>query len=245
MNSSLAEYYQSLGFPTSKWHVGAEHPYLEQYAIRLLQTLSGGRVLEIGYQAGGFAVPVILAMQGRPDFSYLGVDSLSYGNAVRGEVIAAYLKSHGITSGVQFVETDAHEFLSQDHHVRFDLVLIDHYKPLYPRDLLAVVRAGLVNPGGVILLHDILGRARGVAKLCEAIAKAYGYTWTVTEEVPEGVAVLRDLVSNDKKHHGLPGRFRRGIVRALVGIQRLTCLTQGFLQGVAHRLAKTVAQYSG
>jgi len=239
MTSSLAEYYQSLGFPASKWHVGAEHPRLEQYAIRLLQTLPGARVLEIGYQAGGFAVPVIRAMQGRRDFGYLGVDSLDYGNAVRGDVIAAYLKSHGIASGFQFVETDAYEFLSQNRHGRFDLVLIDHYKPLYPRDLLAVVRAGLVSPQGVILLHDILGRARAVASLCEAIARAYGYTWMVTNEVPEGLAVLRHGGVVDQERPGLWKRLRRGIVGIFVDIQRLACLANDALRGIKRRLIRS------
>jgi hypothetical protein len=50
---ALKEYYRSLGYPESRWHIGPEHPHLEDYAIRLLETLPRARVLEVGYQAGG------------------------------------------------------------------------------------------------------------------------------------------------------------------------------------------------
>ena len=42
---------------------------LEERAINLLSEMPRARVLEIGYQSGGFAVPVILAMRDRSDFS--------------------------------------------------------------------------------------------------------------------------------------------------------------------------------
>ena len=75
--SELSAYYTALGYPASRWHIGAEHPLLEEYAIRLLATLPRARVLEVGYQAGGFAVPLILAMHARPGFTYVGVDSMA------------------------------------------------------------------------------------------------------------------------------------------------------------------------
>jgi predicted O-methyltransferase YrrM len=236
MTLSLFEYYHSLGLSPSQWHVGPEHPYLEEYVIRLLHTLPAVRVLEIGYQSGGFAVPVILAMRGRSDFDYLGVDSLSYANAVHGGIIADYLKTKGVTSGFQFVESDASKFLSRTPSGRFDLVLIDHYKPLYPRDLLAVIARDRVSPQGIILLHDIIGRASGVASLCEAIASAHGYSWTVVEEVPEGLAVLRNLGWDNREYHRLSRRIRRGVVKIMVSIQLLTCLAREFLRGARRKV---------
>ena len=45
----LSEYYTSLGLTPEQWHVGPEHPYLEEYAIDILSRLPSARVLEIGY----------------------------------------------------------------------------------------------------------------------------------------------------------------------------------------------------
>ncbi|MDP2382644.1 MAG: class I SAM-dependent methyltransferase [Nitrospirota bacterium] len=236
MTLSLLEYYQSLGLSASQWHVGPEHPYLEEYVIRLLRTLPAVRVLEIGYQSGGFAVPVILAMQGRSGFDYLGVDSLRYANAVHGGIIADYLKTQGVTSGFQFIESDASKFLSRKHSGQFDLILIDHYKPLYPRELLAVFASDRLGPQGVVLLHDISGRARGVAVLCEAIASAYGYTWAVVEEVPEGLAVLRSRGWDSREYHRFSRKIRRGVVRVLVGIQRLVGLAREVLRSAKRKV---------
>jgi predicted O-methyltransferase YrrM len=188
--SELAAYYAALGYPTSRWHIGAEHPLLEEYAIRLLATLPCARVLEIGYQAGGFAVPLILAMHTRPDFAYVGVDSMAYGSAVDGPTIGRYVSERGVSGGYEFVERDAGAFL-RDVSPMFDLILIDHDKRLYPRDLRTVLRRNLVSPSGVVLLHDVLGKARRVWHDCVAIARNYGWSPELVVEVPEGLAVLR------------------------------------------------------
>lgn len=186
----LSAYYEALGYPPARWHIGAEHPLLEETAIRLLGNRPRARVLEIGYQAGGFAVPLILALHGRPGFAYVGVDSMAYGSAVEGAVIARYLRRRGLEDGYAFVERDAHRFL---HEVApsFDLVLIDHDKRLYPRDLRTVLRRGLVSVDGLVLVHDVLGKARRVWHDCLAIAHAYGWVSHILDEVPDGLAVLR------------------------------------------------------
>ena len=188
--SELAAYYTALGYPASRWHIGAEHPLLEEYAIRLLGTLPRARVLEVGYQAGGFAVPLILAMHARPGFAYVGVDSMAYGSAVDGPTIGRYVSQRGVSGGYEFVERDAGAFL-REVSPTFDLILIDHDKRLYPRDLRTVLRRNLVSPSGVVLLHDVLGKARRVWHDCVAIARNYGWSAELVDEVPEGLAVLR------------------------------------------------------
>lgn len=188
--TELAAYYEALGYPPSRWHIGAEHPLLEEYAIRLLGAPPRARVLEVGYQAGGFAVPLIMAMHRRPGFAYVGVDSMAYGSAVEGRVISRYLAQHGVAGCYEFAECDAHAFL-RAVSPPFDLVLIDHDKRLYPRDLRTVLQRDLVSPTGVVLLHDVLGKARRVWQDCLVIARRYGWSPEIVDEVPEGLAVLR------------------------------------------------------
>jgi hypothetical protein len=58
---TLQQYYASLGLPEAAWLVGPEHPAIEELALAVLATTRGARILEVGVQSGGFAVPVILA----------------------------------------------------------------------------------------------------------------------------------------------------------------------------------------
>jgi predicted O-methyltransferase YrrM len=210
----LAAYYEALGYPPSRWHIGAEHPSLEAYAIRLIGDRPRARVLEVGYQAGGFAVPLILALHGRPGFAYVGVDSMAYGSAVEGRVIAGYLEHRGVKDGYEFVERDAHRFLLEVSPP-FDLVLIDHDKRLYPRDLRTVLERELVSVDGLVLLHDVLGKARRVWHDCLAIAHAYGWSPEIVDEVPEGLAVLR----RDPEPRALSPRRRVALGSALIRIR--------------------------
>jgi predicted O-methyltransferase YrrM len=191
---ALKEYYRSLGYPESRWHIGPEHPHLEDYAIRLLETLPRARVLEVGYQAGGFAVPLILRCHSRPDFEYLGIDSLTYKNAVDGNVIAGYLSSLGITSRYQFATGDAGKLIRVSTR-EFDLVLLDHEKRLYPREFLTIARRQLLSREGYILFHDVSGRAHTAWKVCTTIAQVYGYSWSVVQGIPGGLAVIRRSTS--------------------------------------------------
>jgi len=148
-------------------------------------------VLEVGYQAGGFAIPLILAMRDRPDFSYLGIDSLTYGTAVSGPVLARYLEREGVRRGYEFAVGDAGEFVAKRATPDFDLVLIDHDKRLYPRELRTLLRRGLVSGTGCVLMHDVLGKARRVWDDCAVIARAGGYEYSIVADVPEGLAVVR------------------------------------------------------
>ncbi len=188
---SLSEYYVQLGYEPQKWHIGPEHPFLENYAIRLLNKMPSARVLEIGYQSGGFAVPLILSQSGRPDFSYTGIDSLSYDNAVGPRIIAEHLLSLGMTDGYQFLTAESNSFLRQHCSSGYDLILVDHLKQWYPRELLTILSHDLIAAEGYVLLHDIAGRASAFEADCRRIALAYSYEWSTTDEVPEGLAVVK------------------------------------------------------
>lgn len=212
---SLAAYYESLGYSSQQWHMGSEHPALETYAIEQLRQMPNVRVLEVGYQAGAFAVPVILATHDRLGFEYVGIDSLEYPNAVNGRVIADYLSMQGVSRGYRFAVGDADVFLKGlPDSQPFDLILIDHYKPLYTRELSTVLDRGLLRPGGLIFLHDALAKARQAWKECREIAATYGYQGTLNEEIPDGLGILR-LDSNFEAPR-VVDRLRRKAYRARI-----------------------------
>ena len=188
---TLEEYYVSLGLPRSAWHVGPEHPALEELALRLLGSMRTARILEIGVQAGGFAVPVIAGAARRAGFSYLGVDNLAYTNAVPLAIVRGYLEGEGLARGVRFVEGDASAVLRAAAPESFDLILLDHYKPKYPVDLHAICARGLLSADGAVLLHDVLTHAAPEWALCETICAAFGYRADVAAEVPGGAAIVR------------------------------------------------------
>ena len=104
---TLRDYYRGLELPEESWHLGPEHPSLEEMAIRLVSETKQPRMLEIGVQSGGFAVPLILTMAQKGSFSYLGVDNRENTNAVPLRLIADFLRLHGVTEGVRFVEDDS------------------------------------------------------------------------------------------------------------------------------------------
>ena len=211
---TLAEYYAAVGYPPARWLIGPEHPSLEDAAIHLLGSMPAARVLEIGYQAGGFAVPVILALRERQDFRYLGVDSGVYENAVPGEVIGAYLAECGVRSDYRFCTADAGRFVAGLRGQQFDLVLLDHYKPLYPRELFTILDRGLVSPGGVILIHDVLGRAARVWRQCRRICDAFNCTVELVPDVVGGLAAVQAAE---------PGpAWERWAARGEVEVRRLT-----------------------
>lgn len=223
----LADYYQGLGFSSKQWHIGSEHPKLEEYAIELLQKMHHPRVLEVGYQAGAFSVPVISAGRALPGFSYLGIDSLAYENSVNGQVIEGYLKREGISHGYRFAVGDAGHFLETlPQKPPFDMILIDHYKPLYAREFHTVLKRGLLSDSGVVLMHDILNKARQAWSDCQRIARAYGYTWTINSDIPEGLAIIRKDPTSQTKPWARTG------VKALLGVQAVKRGAQSLVQRI-------------
>lgn len=190
MHGRLADFYRGKQWPEDAWHVGPEHPALEEFVIGRLRRRSGLRVLEVGVQAGGFAVPVIAACAAMPGFRYTGLDNHGYPNAVPFSLLTEFLAGESLQAPVAFVESDGTGFLRSAAPDSFDLVLLDHYKPCYPEDLWLLLDRAIVGRGGEILLHDVLGNAAPEWPLCADVARAFGWRAAVHAEVPEGLAVL-------------------------------------------------------
>jgi hypothetical protein len=188
---TLSEYYISLGYTPDMWHIGQEHPHLENYALHLLRQLPSSRVLEIGFQAGGFAVPVIMKMQDRPDFLYVGIDNGAYPNAVHPSTIVGYLKQQKVKGEFYFHYGDVKDILTRLAPQRFDMILVDHSKPFYSREFYTIASKGLIAPGGYILFHDVLEKAEAVWRECEVICQAFGFSWQIVEDVPGGLAAVK------------------------------------------------------
>jgi predicted O-methyltransferase YrrM len=191
IHRDLGEHYLSAGLSPEQFWFGPEHPALEERALRLLRERPSQRVLEIGYSAGGFAVPLISALHASPTFAYCGLDSLVYPNAVARAHVETFLAARGVPAErYRFVIADAWDGLMRSHDV-YDLVLIDHVKGLYPRELTTLYARDLVAPGGIVLLHDVCEKAAEAWKTCSALCDAFGWTWTVDETVPAGLAIVR------------------------------------------------------
>ena len=159
--------------------------------MRLLAATRQARILEVGVQSGGFAVPVILATAHRPGFAYTGIDSLSYTNAVPLRLISDYLATRGVTQHLQFIESDSTAALRSLPSDSYDLILLDHYKPKYPIDLYEVLRRGLPSADGVVVVHDVLTHAAREWQVCERVCRAFGYEWTIDTGVVNGAAIVR------------------------------------------------------
>ena len=228
--TTLAQYYRHLGLAEQSWHIGPEHPGLELFILRVLGNLAQSRTLEIGVQAGGLAVPLILGAADRPGFSYTGVDSLEYDNAVPLRLIADYLKQAGVTAPVRFIESDSTTVLRSESPSAYDLIVFDHYKPKYPIDLHIVLQHNILAAGGVIVLHDVLVAARTDWKVCESVCRAFGYTWSIDASVLQGVAVVRRS-----------DRAMSGLHRSLVGLRvRARWHSHAIAQRVRHTIGNVL-----
>jgi predicted O-methyltransferase YrrM len=197
---TLEDYYARLGLPPDAWHVGPEHPSLEELGVRLLGVTRQARILEIGVQSGGFAVPVILEMANRAGFSYTGVDSLDYTNAVPLKLVAGYLASRGVTEHLRFIEGDSTAALRTLAARSYDLILLDHYKPKYPLDLFEICARDLLSGDGAIVLHDTMAHAAAAWKVCERVCRAFGYRWTMDTDVVNGAAIVRRGADEDRSN---------------------------------------------
>ncbi|MEE9611612.1 MAG: class I SAM-dependent methyltransferase [Desulfatiglandales bacterium] len=191
-HDDLTHYYLSKGIAREHFWIGPEHPALEQLALGSLcdRDRESKLVLEIGYQAGGFAVPVIRELYDEEGFHYTGIDNLSYRNAVSGRLISDFLGEQGLSSEkYQFLVGDASEFLMATRK-KFDLILIDHLKALYLRELRIIITHQLLAEGGVIILHDVLQKAADPWKKCKKLCARLGYNWELHPEINAGAAVI-------------------------------------------------------
>src|SRR5437867_8566063 len=107
IHDELARHYRNERLADDAWHIGPEHPALERVALEVLKSLVGRHVVEIGFQAGGFAVPIIFALHRDPRFRYVGVDNLAYTNSVRPAAIEGFLRSRVTTGCYEFIQSDS------------------------------------------------------------------------------------------------------------------------------------------
>lgn len=214
---TLAEYYAKLGLPPNKWHIGPEHPHLENYALKLLKQLSRAYVLEIGYQAGGFAIPVILEMKDYRNFNYVGIDNGAYPNSVEPLILDNYLKSYQVMGKYTFYWGDAKEILKGLKHQKFDLILLDHAKQFYAREFYTLISKDMLSLDGYILLHDVLEKAEPAWKECEWICRSFNFTWQIVEDIPGGLAVVKRNLGTliDSRFYQLSFRCKVECIRFL------------------------------
>ena len=69
-----------------------------------------------------------------------------------GSVIAGYLSELDVKCTYEFRNGEAGVFLKTMPWQEFDLILLDHYKPLYPRDFYTIARRRLLSTDGYALL---------------------------------------------------------------------------------------------
>jgi predicted O-methyltransferase YrrM len=149
------------------------------------------RILEIGVQSGGFAVPVILAAHHGREFSYTGVDNREYTNAVPLQLISDYLRLHDVSQGIRLIEGDSTAVIRASPPSSFDLILMDHYKPKYSYDLLHLFERDLLSDDGAVVLHDVLTHARRQWRVCERLCSAFGYSARVDPDVVQGAGIIQ------------------------------------------------------
>lgn len=191
MHEELTRYYLERGLDRPQFWHGPEHPALEQVALRLLDARASRRVLEVGYQAGGFAAPIVASLHRAPGFHYTGLDSLAYPNAVSSDLLAGFFRRQGVpVDRFRLLTVDAWDFLMECPET-FDLVLIDHVKSLYPRELETLLARRLLAGDGVVLLHDVLEKAAEAWMRCVGVCASFGCRWHVEEGVPGGLAIVR------------------------------------------------------
>ena len=153
-------------------YVGPEHPRLEMFVIALSRLTGASNILEVGYLCGGLMFPVVqhLARRGS-NWRYVGID-LEAELGAEGEL---YYASELIpqvleTSGVDFRDNlffligDAEEVirtrLKEIASDEFDLIIIDHAKPLYPSCYRALLDLGYVGARTPVVFHDIFSYAK-------------------------------------------------------------------------------------
>lgn len=190
-HADLVKFYEQRGFGPRDFHIGGEHPRLRNTIINYLDEARARSILEIGYQSGGCSVPMIRHMNKGGEFRYVGVDSLKYHNAVDGKVISEFLAEVGVPPDrFTFAVSDAGDFVKEVDGP-FDAVFIDHFKPLYKRELLTVLERDLVNQDGYIFMHDITEKASEIFQECAPLLKAHRYDVEIRADVPGGLAIAR------------------------------------------------------
>jgi len=209
--SNLRKFYVDQGLHDKDFHIGPEHPGLEEKALLLVKDIPAPRILEIGYQSGGFSIPMIVTLFKNQGVTYEGIDNLEFNESINSRwqprFLEEFLEKEGVdNSCFTFNNGDGAEFLKQCDH-QYDLILIDHLKALYPRELKLILQNHLIKEGGFILLHDVSIRAKVAWEKCSKICDSYGCQYEVDENVVSGLAIVKP---GPKKYRvGIKGFFNR------------------------------------
>lgn len=150
-------------------YVGPEHPVLETFAISLAKTIRARKVLEVGYQCGALSFALVEHLaRNNEHWSYYGIDieeiyanELCYASSLVPEMLDRMGINHG--GRLRFYWGDARQIvpkLADIEKVPFDLVLIDHDKPLYLTCYESLLDSGLIAPNAPVVFHDIYTYAK-------------------------------------------------------------------------------------
>jgi predicted O-methyltransferase YrrM len=153
--------------PKQIW-IGPEHPFLERFCGELIRQTQAARVLEIGYQCGACTLPLVqLLAKCQENWKYVGIDleqdllgTLAYAS----DLLPPILNSLGVEhAGHLFFLCGDSDSLIGGHGLesivdvdrQFDIVIIDHHKPLYPTTYQLLVGNGYIGPETIVIFHDV------------------------------------------------------------------------------------------
>ncbi len=166
----------------NQFHIGSEHPLFSGYISHVLSMNNIRTCLEVGYQCGGLTIPSAKALiEKNKNTTYFGLDKQDDANSKGNHrFIFDYLKEKGVdVERIHLYIGDANELIetcfsecSADFF--FDMVIIDHAKPLYQPCFELLDEKALISEESIIFFHDIFTYAR---KEWNSLKNIPGYYW--------------------------------------------------------------------
>lgn len=144
--------------PVTGFNIGHEHPVQAATMILLARAAEARSVLEVGYQCGGMLIPLCLAQihGGDPLFEQIvGIDNYQGSGSGRKQdlLIESYLRTFGFESFQLIGGEDFTPYAFQDF--AFDMVILDHDKPLTLQHVVECIEYNVVAHDGIIVVCDI------------------------------------------------------------------------------------------